>query len=454
MTSMEAGENPAFYLSPATPAAKMLDNMRSALARNLPEVSTCKPHGLTMSIAGGGPSLADTYRDLDGWVCCINGSLRWVLEHEPRDGMSYACGIMDAGEHIADMIVADKRVRYYVASVCDPAVFDKLIGCDVRLWHISPQSTEAPDEVTELLNSTYTDWMAIGGGCTMGLRWINLGYVLGFRKFNLHGLDSSFRDDRTHAYPDRADNKDRLTYNGRETRPNFLAQVYDFHGVLNTMAKRDPSVRIEVFGDGLLQDEWKSYRLAHPGAFAGGATYHTAEERALAILERLPDGPLRGVEVGVFTGHLSHLLLAARPDLHLTMVDSWEADGAAYIDKHDWHAQLSQERQDNYLRTAIQVTDFADDRRLILRGRSLDAVSEIQDASCDFVFLDADHSADAVAADIKAWLPKVRPGGLICGHDYGHALFPGVKLAVDAFALASGDMIEIGADFTWFARCK
>lgn len=451
------GDASHFYLSPATSAERMLDNMRSALARGLPEVTVCKPHGLTMSIAGGGPSLADTYTELTGWVCAINGSLRWVLQHDPKPDASYACGIMDAGSHIADMIVADPRVRYYVASICDPAVFDTLAGCDVRLWHVTPNSTEAPEAMAALLDAHRSDWMAVGGGCTMGLRWINLGYILGFRTFNLHGLDSSFRGGSTHAYPDRADTKDRITFNGRQTRPNFLAQVYDFHGVLNTMARRDATVRLNVFGDGLLQDEWKKYKALHPGAFAGGEqterVVYTVEERAAEILQRLPHGPVRGAEIGVFRGSLSSLLLA-RPDLHLTMIDSWEGDGAAYVDPNsDWHGGLSQARQDNFLRTAIALTDFANDRRLLLRGRSLDAVSEIADASLDFVFLDADHSAVALAADIAAWAPKVKPGGILCGHDFANPLFPEVEPTVLAYGKDRAIGIETGDDYTWFLRC-
>lgn len=227
------GDSPPVYLTPAVSAERMMQNMRSAMARGLPEVTPCKAHGLTMSIAGGGPSLADTVGKLDGWVCCINGSLKWVLEHGPRGELSYACGVMDAGEHIADMLVADKRVRYYVASVCDPLVFDKLAGCDVRLWHVSPESTEDPKAVEALLYELRPKkWHAVAGGCTMGLRWLNLGYMLGFRRFNLHGLDSSFRKGSTHAYPDRADEKEHIEFDGYATRLNFLAQLHDFGDML------------------------------------------------------------------------------------------------------------------------------------------------------------------------------------------------------------------------------
>lgn len=265
-SKISANDSAFVHLTPAVSAEKMLSNMRSALARDLPEVTPCKPHSGILSIAGGGPSLADTYRELHGFICAVNGSLAFLLGHDIKDGASYACGVMDAGAHIADALVADKRVRYYVASICDPAVFDKLQGCDVRLWHVSPQSTQDPTGVMAMLNEAHPDtWLAVGGGCTMGLRWINLGYVLGFRKFHAHGLDSSFRDGATHAYPDRADTKDRVLFNGRHTRPNFLAQVYDFFGVVNVMATRDPDVEIKLFGDGLLQDEWQAFNAATDG---------------------------------------------------------------------------------------------------------------------------------------------------------------------------------------------
>lgn len=282
----ETGELQKFPISPAVRADKMLANMRSSLARGLPEATICKPHNLTMSIAGGGPSLSDTYQHLEGFICGINGSLKWLLNHEPVEGATYACGIMDAGEHIADMIVAHPDVRYYVASICDPSVFDKLKDCDVRLWHVSPNSMEDAAGAEAILDEHYPyQWLAIGGGCTMGLRWIDLGYFLGFRKFKLHGLDSSFRES-THAYPDRADAKEWIEYNGRKTRLNFLCQVYDFAELLDRLWTQDSNIQIEVFGDGLLQDEWKSFREANPDVFSSrrsqGSVLRTGRQTGFA----------------------------------------------------------------------------------------------------------------------------------------------------------------------------
>lgn len=52
-------------------------------------------------------------------------------------------------------------------------------------------------------------------------------------------------------------------------------------------------------------------------------------------------------------------------------------------------------------------------------------------ATWDVVFIDAMHTYEGVQDDIARWWPRVRPGGVLCLHDYGHAAFPGVKQAAD-----------------------
>jgi hypothetical protein len=63
------------------------------------------------------------------------------------------------------------------------------------------------------------------------------------------------------------------------------------------------------------------------------------------------------------------------------------------------------------------------------QGCSWDLASRYSDGTLDFVFIDADHSGEAVGRDIDAWRPKVRPGGILAGHDFT-TYFPGLCDAV------------------------
>ena len=49
----------------------------------------------------------------------------------------------------------------------------------------------------------------------------------------------------------------------------------------------------------------------------------------------------------------------------------------------------------------------------------------------DMVFLDGDHRYPTVIKDIDKAKKLLKPNGLMCGHDYGHPLWWGVKKAVD-----------------------
>ncbi|MCE5247963.1 class I SAM-dependent methyltransferase [bacterium] len=63
-------------------------------------------------------------------------------------------------------------------------------------------------------------------------------------------------------------------------------------------------------------------------------------------------------------------------------------------------------------------------------GSSLAMSATYADSSLDFVFLDDDHSGPHVAAELRAWWPKVKVGGTLAGHDIN---FPEVEQAVMGF---------------------
>lgn len=180
--------------------------------------------------------------------------------------------------------------------------------------------------------------------------------------------------------------------------------------------------------------------------------------RTRELLSRIPADRAIGAEVGVFAGQMSAALLRAHPGLTLYLVDNYrgaDEQPQAYKDCGDYHAtQLTQAEQEKWKRHAEQATAFAATCRVLCWMESLDAAATIPDGALDFVFIDADHSYEGVRADLAAWAPKVKPGGILGGHDYALPTHPrfGVQRAVDEAVERHGWTLELGENYTWFVR--
>ena len=77
---------------------------------------------------------------------------------------------------------------------------------------------------------------------------------------------------------------------------------------------------------------------------------------------------------------------------------------------------------------------------------SLEAVEMYDDNSLDFVFIDSSHEYEETLAELKAWYPKVKSGGIFAGHDY--PCWPGVKQAVDEFFVELDEEFE-NSELSW-----
>jgi hypothetical protein len=142
-----------------------------------------------------------------------------------------------------------------------------------------------------------------------------------------------------------------------------------------------------------------------------------------------------GVEVGVQRGAFSTYLLTYWWGKRLYMIDAWR-ELSDYQDCANSNPFLQLEHLADVFRSVYTFRD----RAIIIRELSDRASELFKDNSLDFVFIDADHSYKGCLSDLKCWYPKVKSGGLLCGHDYmdsslestGHTDF-GVKSAVDFF---------------------
>lgn len=136
-------------------------------------------------------------------------------------------------------------------------------------------------------------------------------------------------------------------------------------------------------------------------------------------------------EVGVWEGEslarLAYMAKRKNPKVKLWAVDLFE-------DTYRYRLYHQLQRRANVVKDTFEKTLY--DAKVFdlvtpIKGFSWDMAEQFDDGYFDFVFIDADHSYPAVQKDIAAWLPKVRDGGILAGHDYGNTYHPGVKVAVD-----------------------
>ena len=145
------------------------------------------------------------------------------------------------------------------------------------------------------------------------------------------------------------------------------------------------------------------------------------------IAKRFPSGS-RFVEIGCWKGKSAAYMCVeiANSDKNIEFfcVDTWEGSV-----EHEGIKELPK-LYDIFIDNMRPVGEYY----FPLKMTSLEAVKKFKDNSLDFVFIDASHEYEDVRDDIIAWYPKVKPGGIIAGHEYYHEeydWFPGVKQAVN-----------------------
>lgn len=114
-----------------------------------------------------------------------------------------------------------------------------------------------------------------------------------------------------------------------------------------------------------------------------------------------------GAEVGVCYGAYTEKLYKHIPDLILFAVDNW--DNAETRRRERVHAR----NVEWFFRNRM-----ANNRPIVMKMASVEASKYIAEGSLDFVYIDAAHDYENVKADIHAWAPKVRKGGIVSGDDY------------------------------------
>ncbi|MFC7671595.1 class I SAM-dependent methyltransferase [Mycolicibacterium sp. GCM10028919] len=122
-----------------------------------------------------------------------------------------------------------------------------------------------------------------------------------------------------------------------------------------------------------------------------------------ALLDELPIGGTCA-EIGVDQGDFTQEILDHCHPAELHLVDMWGT------------RRYSQKKFDRVTeRFAGQISGGS---VVVHRQSSLDAASMFDDGAFDWVYIDTTHAYELTAAELRAYAPKVKPGGFIAGHDY------------------------------------
>lgn len=162
----------------------------------------------------------------------------------------------------------------------------------------------------------------------------------------------------------------------------------------------------------------------------------------------------RGVEVGVQAGVFSRIILRAWPQGLLLGVDPYREFPKSIYDEGPGGASLDQAGHDRMCLCMLKaMKSFGPARFQLIREASPDVTRQLT-GPFDFVYLDGNHAYEHVRAELQAWWPLVKEGGILGGHDYCDRF--GVKQAVEEWR--GGNPVDVtdrdGLYASWFVWKK
>jgi len=158
---------------------------------------------------------------------------------------------------------------------------------------------------------------------------------------------------------------------------------------------------------------------------------HTRNCRVLPNRTILLDHmPKQGViaEVGVAEGEFSYDIMKRCAPKKLHLIDAWDSErfepGLKRVEAQFFESISS---------GVIEIN----------RGLSTDVLQRFDDGYFDWVYIDTDHSYETTRKELALSARKVKPGGLIAGHDFttgnpSRALRYGVIWACNEFCVEEG----------------
>jgi predicted O-methyltransferase YrrM len=185
-------------------------------------------------------------------------------------------------------------------------------------------------------------------------------------------------------------------------------------------------------------DILKDFFIPNRGHHYGVDGWFNFEQVYIDMVNRFERGLF--VEIGCWKGRstifMADQIKSSGKDIKFFATDLWEPfrqeDGILF------HSTMEE-----FLNNIEPVKEMI----TVIKGSSHETHKQFEDASIDFLFIDANHDYEMVIKDIQFWLPKVKPHGVIAGHDYQ---FNGVRKAVDEMFMGRINLKYYESTSSWF----
>jgi hypothetical protein len=247
---------------------KLLDHVKSAMKRPIPHFGPSPQNDHEIVLVGSGPSVKTNLDDIKklqdagAYIVAIKAAHDFLIEN---DIIPHLALMVDPQPHIVKCFQKKRKgIKYFIASQCNPEVFDYFADMDCVLWHLL--TGKAGEQ--EAINHE----MALGGGSTSGMRAMTLAWAMGFRKLHLFGYDSclTYYDPEKNpvqelkidgtiakdAEPMKLWISDKTFY----CNPAMAAQTTEFEKVMNAFKGQ---LQVRVWGDGAIP--WIAQKRAERG---------------------------------------------------------------------------------------------------------------------------------------------------------------------------------------------
>jgi hypothetical protein len=234
---------------------RILENVERNIRRGLPQLNVYPTRPEHVCLVAGGWSLDDTFDELRDlyWagspLIALNGAGNWLVERNLRPG---ALVVLDARPMNVSFVEREiPKCKYFLASQCDPGLFDACEGREVYVFHALTVEREK-DLLEEYYRGRYHH---VVGGSTVGLRAITLARFLGFEFMHLFGFDSCYTPEgKHHAYAqpwNENEGSTRMWCAGKEFRCSAW-QASQAEQFVSFVKVNGEHFHLSVHGDGLL----------------------------------------------------------------------------------------------------------------------------------------------------------------------------------------------------------